>query len=57
MISAADFSDIFPSIAERREPRQQADAQYDSCLARWEDDGGRVPHRPSGKSGTGSISG
>jgi hypothetical protein len=48
MISAADFPDIFPSMAdEKLRPRQQPDAdEYDSCLARWEHDGGRVPQRP-----------
>jgi hypothetical protein len=47
MISAADFSDIFPSMAEHRAPRRQAEAQYDSCIARWEDDGGGMHSRPS----------
>lgn len=55
MISAADFADVFPSMAEQKQKqhrdfRQQIDAQYDRCLARWEDDGGRGHHRPFGVS-------
>lgn len=47
MISAADFSDIFPSMAEHREPRQRADAQYAPLApetgATWEGDWPRPP--------------
>ena len=51
MLSAADFPDVFPWMAERL-PGHERDTRSDlpgaSCLARWEDDGGRTLEHASG---------
>ncbi|TYB83324.1 hypothetical protein [Maritimibacter fusiformis] len=43
MLCKADFDELFPGLAGDR-----AVATGDDMLARWEDDGGQVPDRPTG---------
>ena len=51
MLSAADFPDVFPWMAERL-PGDERETRIEpptaSCIARWEDDGGRTLERASG---------
>ncbi|QPC92973.1 hypothetical protein [Mesorhizobium sp. INR15] len=48
MISAEDFSEVFPSMVERPRPKLEENEQaYSACIARWEDDGGQIPMRQS----------
>ena len=51
MLSAADFPDVFPRLAGRphgHERDTRSDLPSASCLARWEDDGGRTLEHASG---------
>ena len=51
MLSAADFPDVFPWMAERLpgdERQTRIELPTASCIARWEDDGGRTLERASG---------
>jgi len=47
VISHADFDDIFPWMARNesvgKKPDRGSDTSAEFCVARWEDDGGRVP--------------
>ena len=50
MISAADFSDVFPWMSENeagetgtsQSAYRMAASNYDTSIARWEDDGGET---------------
>lgn len=52
MISAADFSDVFPAMAEPEpagEAHRKTSPPYDPCIARWEDDGGLIADHSHGR--------
>lgn len=54
MISAADFTDVFPSMAKRKlhqrddmttensRPNSESRWDYFMCISQWEDDGGNA---------------
>ncbi len=46
MLSAADFPDVFPTMAERL-PGHARESRIEPAIARWEDDGGRTSNRAS----------
>ncbi|SLN65980.1 hypothetical protein OCH7691_03031 [Oceanibacterium hippocampi] len=55
MLSAADFADLFPAMAESvsgRRPDRAVPRPSAACIARWEDDGGWVPEPSRGEGPT-----
>ena len=48
MLSAVDFDELFPPMTERDAScaRGRSPSPSATCIARWEDDGGRVLHHP-----------
>ena len=49
MLSDADFPDIFPWMAGRKEEDAGDRSPTASCIARWEDDGGRIGRAGEGR--------
>jgi hypothetical protein len=48
MLSAADFDELFPPMSKRNAfcAHGPSPSPGATCIARWEDDGGRPSHRP-----------
>lgn len=46
MISDADFAEVFPIMTRTAACAASSSEPSDVCIARWEDDGGRVEVRP-----------